>query len=311
MSGKLVLKKDAYADEADVGALDLRNSNILNVNSIYTADPSGAASEGINFKRENGNFDTLWMNDGRLLFTPNRAYGSTASVAESRRVGCFKTAPVSGRVVVSDGTGGGMISSDYTIATSVPANAVFTDHYAWNDITGKPTTFAPVIGSASTQAAAGNHTHSQYSTTAHNHDSIYVRKDGSSMSGSLYSSSDINGKRLEIKGTDIINNAIEHWDGTSESSLVKILSTNLFHRELLTKYGTIAANSLGEIVFTASSTSHKVRGIISYNLAGGGCYVVNIAPGVPTQNQVTMVLKNTNTSAYSTTFSATVIWTYS
>ena len=29
----------------------------------------------------------------------------------------------------------------------------------WGDITGKPTTFAPIIGSTGTTAAAGNHDH--------------------------------------------------------------------------------------------------------------------------------------------------------
>lgn len=31
----------------------------------------------------------------------------------------------------------------YTIAKSVPSNAVFTDHYAWSDITGKPDSYTP------------------------------------------------------------------------------------------------------------------------------------------------------------------------
>lgn len=32
--------------------------------------------------------------------------------------------------------------SGHTVASDVPANAVFTDHYAWSDITGKPTTIS-------------------------------------------------------------------------------------------------------------------------------------------------------------------------
>lgn len=37
---------------------------------------------------------------------------------------------------------------------------------AWADVTGKPATFAPTIGTTSATAAAGNHTHSNYATTA-------------------------------------------------------------------------------------------------------------------------------------------------
>jgi len=34
-------------------------------------------------------------------------------------------------------------NTTYTLAKSVPANAVFTDHYDWSDITNKPSTFTP------------------------------------------------------------------------------------------------------------------------------------------------------------------------
>lgn len=37
---------------------------------------------------------------------------------------------------------------------------------AWADVTGKPTTFAPVIGTTATTAAAGNHVHNAGAITA-------------------------------------------------------------------------------------------------------------------------------------------------
>ena len=61
-----------------------------------------------------------------------------------------------GQVLISDGTLGRIKTSGYTIAKSVPSNAVFTDHYAWADITGKPDTYPPTIGTTSTTAMAGN-----------------------------------------------------------------------------------------------------------------------------------------------------------
>lgn len=39
--------------------------------------------------------------------------------------------------------GGTATACTYTLGKSVPSNAVFTDHYAWTDITGKPSTFTP------------------------------------------------------------------------------------------------------------------------------------------------------------------------
>lgn len=43
-------------------------------------------------------------------------------------LGVFTATPTSGQVVVTDGTTGGIKSSGYTIAKSVPSNAVFTDN---------------------------------------------------------------------------------------------------------------------------------------------------------------------------------------
>lgn len=37
---------------------------------------------------------------------------------------------------------------------------------AWGDVTGKPATFPPTVGATATTAAAGNHTHTDYATSA-------------------------------------------------------------------------------------------------------------------------------------------------
>ena len=126
MTGVLTTKGSVYEDSYS-GALNMNNSNIYGVNSIYTADTSDTAAEGINFYRDATHVDTLWMNGGDLLFVPNRALGTSTSKADSQKVGRFTTNPTSGQVVITDGTTGGMKSSGYTIATSVPSGAVFTD----------------------------------------------------------------------------------------------------------------------------------------------------------------------------------------
>ena len=127
MTGALTMLGGQYDDATPTYALDMNNSNIVGLNSIYTKDSSGDACEGIHFYRDATHVDTLWMNAGDLLFVPNRALGTATSKADSQKVGRFTANPTSGQVVITDGTTGGMKSSGYTIAKSVPSSAVFTD----------------------------------------------------------------------------------------------------------------------------------------------------------------------------------------
>ena len=127
MTGTLTAKASQTAD-AYSGALNMNNSNIYGVNAIYTADASDGAAEGIHFYRDATHVDTLWMNGGSLLFVPNRELGTSTTVANSQKVARFTANPTTGQVVITDGTTGGIKSSGYTIAKSVPSNAVFTDH---------------------------------------------------------------------------------------------------------------------------------------------------------------------------------------
>ena len=86
-AGTLTLPANKYADstsDANRGALFLQNSNIWGVNSIYTADASGNASEGIHFYRDATHVDSIHAANGVLYFTPNREIGSAGtSVAVS------------------------------------------------------------------------------------------------------------------------------------------------------------------------------------------------------------------------------------
>lgn len=74
-------------------------------------------------------------------------------------IGVFTATPTSGQVVVSDGTAGGFKTTGYTIAKSVPSNAVFTDSSgnnrvlrAGDNMTGSLTTTGSFI--ADTQVGA-------------------------------------------------------------------------------------------------------------------------------------------------------------
>lgn len=126
MTGTITAKGNVYTDSY-TGTLNMNNSNIYGVNSIYTCDASDNAAEGIHFYRDSTHVDTLWMNGGDLLFVPNRALGTSTTKADSQKVGRFTSNPTSGQVVISDGTTGGIKTSGYTIAKSVPSDAKFTD----------------------------------------------------------------------------------------------------------------------------------------------------------------------------------------
>ena len=78
MTGVLTMKANQYND-AYAGALNMNNSNIYGLNSIYTADVSDDQSEGIHFYRDSTHVDSLRMASGSLLFTPNRPLGGTAT----------------------------------------------------------------------------------------------------------------------------------------------------------------------------------------------------------------------------------------
>ena len=57
--------------------INLHNSDIVGVNSIYTSDVSGGPEESISFKRSNGNYDTLRMADGVIWFGTDYALNKT------------------------------------------------------------------------------------------------------------------------------------------------------------------------------------------------------------------------------------------
>lgn len=127
MTGVLTAKGNMYEDAYN-GAINMNNSDIYGLNSIYTADAAESAAEGIHFYRDSTHVDTLWMSGGSLLFVPNREFGTNTTAGNSQKVARFTANPTTGQVVITDGTTGGIKSSGYTIAKSVPSNAVFTDH---------------------------------------------------------------------------------------------------------------------------------------------------------------------------------------
>jgi len=83
--------------------------------------------------------------------------------------------------IAADGTA---TPISYEINKSVPSDAIFTDHYAWSDITGKPTKIT-LTGAVTGNVSLGSGELSLATTVNHNHDSDYVNVTGDTMTGDL------------------------------------------------------------------------------------------------------------------------------
>ena len=123
MTGVLNVKANQCNDSYN-GAINMNNSNIYGLNSIYTSDRSDSPAEGIHFWRDTTHVDTLRMRDGKLLFTPNRLLGSSGTELTVLHTG---NSSVSGHTITINGT---------------------STTWSWRP-----------IGTGASDAAAGNHTH--------------------------------------------------------------------------------------------------------------------------------------------------------
>lgn len=96
--------------------------------------------------------------------------------------GRFTVTPISGRVIISDGITGGIKSSDYSIASSVPSGAKFTDTDTKNTAGATNTSSKIFLVGATSQAT---------NPVTYSHDTAYVGTDGC-----VYS----NSKKTSVEG---------------------------------------------------------------------------------------------------------------
>lgn len=76
MTGQLGLISNAYSGASPFSyGLNCNNSDIIGVNSIYMNDTSDGWDEGIEFKRNNNNWDSLYALDGTFYFMANNGSG--------------------------------------------------------------------------------------------------------------------------------------------------------------------------------------------------------------------------------------------
>ena len=74
LKGGITFPSDQY-NQNGVFGLNLNNSDIIGVNSIYFQDPTDTNSEGIQFVRSDGNYDVVRAYNGVLMFATNHLLG--------------------------------------------------------------------------------------------------------------------------------------------------------------------------------------------------------------------------------------------
>ena len=101
MTGRIIMPNNFYGES---GAIIMNNSDITGINAIYTSDLAENASEGYQFKRTNGNYDSIWAKDGTLYFSPNGAgegYNTNYTIYHSGNFTSSGNAEYSSRVLRS------------------------------------------------------------------------------------------------------------------------------------------------------------------------------------------------------------------
>lgn len=74
LTGGITFPSNQY-NQNEVFGLNLNNSDIIGVNSIYFQDPTNTNSEGIQFVRSDGNYDVVRAYNGVLMFATNHLLG--------------------------------------------------------------------------------------------------------------------------------------------------------------------------------------------------------------------------------------------
>ena len=135
---KLETAADQYEDDGSAFGLHLHNSNIRGLQSIYMDGISYHSHEGFHFPRTGGNFDSLWVKDGAILFDPNRVQGETNhGVADCQKVARLPTSITDSKAVLTDGTEGKAKLADWFDPSRVSTSS---DTSSWSsDNTNVPT----------------------------------------------------------------------------------------------------------------------------------------------------------------------------
>lgn len=149
----------------------------IGVNSLYSSAPKTGAVSAIRLYGDNyGRCPSNMARTGHLYtydMSQNATFPAYVKINGSKHVGYLTATPTSGQIIVADGADGGIKTSGYTIAKSVPSDAVFTDT---KNTAGSTDTSSKIFLIGATSQAANPQTYS--------HDTAYV-----DTNGHLYSNS--------------------------------------------------------------------------------------------------------------------------
>ena len=123
-------------------------------------------------------------------------------------IASFTATPTTGKVVITDGTGGDIKASGYTIAKSVPSDAVFTDQNVSQSVT-TTSNWRKIVLSYQDAASAGT------AVTA-NTNVVYVTPNAEIQpsTGSIRSASDIIATRFAVSAANGTTGGISLYNGT-------------------------------------------------------------------------------------------------
>lgn len=125
----LYIRQANYVNDGNLNQLELDSSWTY---KFYIDGDGNLYAKNLYFFDENGDPVQVGGADGAYLpktggtITGNLEVNGTLTKG-SKNVAYLTEAPTNGKILIADGTGGGIKTSGYTIATSVPSNALFTD----------------------------------------------------------------------------------------------------------------------------------------------------------------------------------------
>ena len=302
LTGVLNTPSNLYTDAYD-GAINLNNSNIYGVNSIYTSDVAEGASEGFHFYRDETHVDTLWGASGNLYYVPNRTLG--ISTTESNSFTLLHSGNYGKYALpVAGGTMTGAINFKNCTWNSVGDDVAIGDYnkagvLGIKGLNGKTGIgFVPYSGSvtqtiisdeAGTLTTNGNLT-ATGSLTATNLIGILRNSSGSSYGVQVSSSGDF----IPV-GTTYLGNGSNHWTNAYINNIyLGTVGKNLMAKGTLTisnGSGTLTYYRIGNLVIITGTVN-------SSSWTSGSNVIVSSLPTdiVPSSNQSCSIM----TSAYST-----------
>lgn len=272
----------------------------------------GAGESSVTFAAAKGKYNDeniYLVADGSVFMYRGMSYDSTTG-SGPWTMGGFTATPVDGQVVIADGTVGGYKTSGYTIAKSVPSDAVFTDHITTATTSGSGNAVTAISADANGALTVTKGTTFLTSSTQ------YISSIESSGSGNAVTSLSVSsGKLTYTKGstfltahptipvsTDTTSTASPAFGGTFTAVDSVTRDSNGHVTKINTKTVTVPGTTMGAATADNAGTKGLVpapaAGKQSSFLRGDGTWVV------PTNTDTTYTLSGaygTNSNTWVTT----------